>query len=277
MKYFYLLTLFCISCSSDSKAIKIKGSDTEVNLSVSIAEAFHQKNSETLISISGGGSGLGIASLLNGTTDIANSSRQINKEELSLFKKRGIQLDSFIFAQDAVAFIVSEQNTLKDIEIKDLAGILSGKVSNWKHFTKQNMEINIYGRQSNSGTFEYVKNILGIHFSPHAKQMNGNAQIIEAIKVDPSGIGYIGVGYLIGDNRKGIRTLSIYKGDKTTMVSPFDIEKIHAGEYFFQRPLYQYFKSQDLPKIKPFLDFQSSPAGADIILKSGYFAAGNKK
>lgn len=272
MKYIYfLLTLFLIACNKDESTIKIKGSDTEVNLSVRLAEAFREQNKQALVSISGGGSGLGIASLLNSTTDIANSSRPINQEELRLFSKQNIQLDSFVFAQDAVAFIVSEKTNLDEIDIQHLAKILSGEVTNWKELTNQNLDINIYGRQSNSGTYEYVKKVLNIKFSPQAKQMNGNAQIIEAIKADPSGIGYVGAGYVMGDNRKGIKVLSIYKDDKNKAISPFDTEKILTGSYYFQRPLYQYFKAKDYEKVKSFLAFEQTQTGTSIIHQSGYY------
>lgn len=272
MKYIYfLLTLFLVACNKDENTIKIKGSDTEVNLSVRLAEAFHQQDKSALVSISGGGSGLGIASLLNGTTDIANSSRPINQKELQLFAMQNIELDSFVFAQDAVAFIVSEKTNLDKIDIQHLAKILSGELNNWNEVTNQNLVINIYGRQSNSGTYEYVKKALKINFSPQAKQMNGNAQIIEAIKADPSGIGYVGAGYVMGDNRKGIKVLSIYKEDKNEAISPFDTEKILAGLYFFQRPLYQYFKAKDFNKVKPFLAFEQTSNGANLIQQSGYY------
>jgi phosphate transport system substrate-binding protein len=271
MRYLYFLTILWGACTDAGHTIKIKGSDTEVNLSVRLAEAFHQQDKQTFVSISGGGSGLGIASLLNGTADVANSSRSINEEELLLFKKQNIRLDSFIFAQDAVAFIVSDKTNLNEIDIKSLAKILSGEISNWNQIINQNEVINIYGRQSNSGTYEYVKKILNIKFSPQAKQMNGNAQIIEAIKADPSGIGYVGAGYVMGENRKGIKVLSIYENDRNQSISPFDTEKISTGNYIFQRPLFQYYKAADFEKVKPFLAFEQSQKGADIIQQSGYY------
>jgi phosphate transport system substrate-binding protein len=97
-KYMCILLLLTVSCTQSSKRIKIKGSDTEVNLAVQLAEAFYSHHPDYVVSVSGGGSGLGIASLINGTTDIANSSRRINDEELKLFNKQGLQIDSFVFA-----------------------------------------------------------------------------------------------------------------------------------------------------------------------------------
>jgi len=259
-----------LSCTTNNSTIKVKGSDTEVNLVVLLAEAFQQKNNKTLVSISGGGSGLGIASLLNGTADIANSSRRINEKEMILFHERGTALDSFIFAQDAIAFVVSNKLPIDSIGISDLSKILSGERKDWSFLTKEKIPINIYGRQSNSGTYEFVKHILNIHFSPYAKQMNGNAQILEAIKADNSGIGYVGAGYVMKGQSKEIKVLKIYT-DNHPSISPLDSAKIASGEYYFQRPLFQYYKVGDYEKVKPFLEFEKTEQGAAIIQASGYY------
>ncbi|MFA6152666.1 MAG: PstS family phosphate ABC transporter substrate-binding protein [Chitinophagaceae bacterium] len=262
--------IFLLSCSSQSETIKIKGSDTEVNLAVLLAEAFHQHHHKILVSVSGGGSGLGIASLLNGNATIANSSRSIKEKEITLFKERGVQIDSFIFAQDAIAFIVSDRSALDAVSIDQIAAILSGKTAQWAQLTGGDLPITIYGRQSNSGTYDYVKSRLHIHFSPYAKQMNGNAQIIEAIRSDESGIGYVSAGYVFKGKLDGIKVLSVYTGNNKA-VSPLDAKAIASGLYSFQRPLFQYYRTRDYRKIKAFLDFQQSEAGAKIIQQSGYY------
>ncbi|MDR6563560.1 MULTISPECIES: PstS family phosphate ABC transporter substrate-binding protein [unclassified Arcicella] len=271
MRYSIFLLLFLLfSCSHNDDTIKIKGSDTEVNLAVQLAESFHQTNSEVFVSISGGGSGLGIASLLNNTADIANSSRSINKVEIDLFKQRGIPIDSFIFAQDAIAFVVASDFPIDSINTQNLANVFGGKFKDWSPIIGKRLPINIYGRQSNSGTHDFVKKRLKIEFSPYAKQMNGNAQILEAIKADHSGIGYVGAGYVIHGN-KGIKVLTIYDKENQKAVSPLDAAMIRAGKYYFQRPLYQYYKSDSYLKIKPFLDFEKSKIGKKIIQTSGYY------
>lgn len=271
MKYvLFLFILFIGSCSPDNTTIKIKGSDTEVNLAVQLAESFHQTNSTIFVSISGGGSGLGIASLLNNTTDIANSSRSIKNQEIKLFQQKSTPIDSFIFAQDAIAFVVAKDLSIDSISTENLANILSGKSKNWLPFIGKNLPINIYGRQSNSGTHDFVKQKLGIEFTPYAKQMNGNAQILEAIKTDNSGIGYVGAGYVTHGN-KGIKILTVYDKINSKAISPLDAPMIAAGKYFFQRPLFQYYKSGSYDKIKPFLDFEKGIIGKKIIQSSGYY------
>lgn len=266
----FVLMWFLGACSPENNTIKIKGSDTEVNLAVQLAESFHQTNSTVFVSISGGGSGLGIASLLNNTTDIANSSRSIKNQEIKLFQQKHIPVDSFIFAQDAIAFVVATDLAIDSISTENLANVLSGKVKNWKPFIGKNMPINIYGRQSNSGTHDFVKQRLRIEFTPYAKQMNGNAQILEAIKTDNSGIGYVGAGYVTHGN-KGIKVLTVYDKTNPKAVSPLDAPMIAAGKYYFQRPLFQYYKSASYDKIKPFLDFEKGFIGQKIIQASGYY------
>lgn len=258
------------SCVIKNDTIKIKGSDTEVNLAVLLAEHFRAINTKVLVSVSGGGSGLGIASLLNGNTDIANSSRRIKPAEFCLFQKKNIDIDSFIFAQDAIAFVVSNEIAIDSISTENIAKILSGEYQNWSSITPSQLPISIYGRQSNSGTYDYVKKKLGIHFSAYAKQMNGNAQIIEAIKADKSGIGYVSAGYVLKGNATNLKVLKIYKGNSQA-VSPLNAKAIASGEYYFQRPLYQYYKKEDYIKIKDFLDFEKSKVGAHIIQLSGYY------
>lgn len=258
------------SCSPENETIKIKGSDTEVNLVVLLAEQFRNSHQDVLVSVSGGGSGLGIAALLNGNTDIANASRMMKKGEAALFYDKHIEVDSFIFAQDAIAFVLSDKLSIDSISTGNIAKILSGEYSNWSSLTESKLPITIYGRQSNSGTHDYVKEILKIDFSLHARQMNGNAQIIEAIKADDSGIGYVSAGYVLKGSTTGIKVLTVYTDD-TKATSPLDTKAIASGSYYFQRPLFQYFRKQDFDKIKPFLEFEKSETGAKIIQESGYY------
>lgn len=276
MKSFLFLGLLFLlsSCYNDNHTIKIKGSDTEVNLAVLLAERYHIENTSLLVSVSGGGSGLGIASLLNGNADIANSSRSIKYTERALFERKKIVIDSFVFAQDAIAFVVSDKLPIDSISTKTITNILSGNHKNWSSIIPLNQPITIYGRQSNSGTHDYVKSILGIQFSPHAMQMNGNAQIIEALKVDHSGFGYVSAGYVLNGNAAGLKILTVFHDDAKAF-SPLDVNAIASGHYFFQRPLYQYYRKEDYQKIKPFLDFEKSETGAKIIQQSGYYPLNN--
>lgn len=267
-------SLLFISCSEQNNIIRIKGSDTEVNVSVLIAEVFHNYNPIQFISVSGGGSGLGIASLLNNTADIANSSRRINENEITLFKQRGIIIDSFIFAQDAIAFIVNKSIPIDTLDIKELSNLLNGQYINWNEISTYNSPVNIYGRQSNSGTHDYIKKKLNIEFSSYAKEMNGNAQILEAIRQDNTGIGYVGAGYVMHlDANDKVKVLFIRNGRNDIGESPLNPESIKYNRYYFQRPLYQYYKRQTSYKIKQLLKFEYSKEGIKCIKESGYYPA----
>lgn len=264
--------ILLVACSNNNKAIKVKGSDTEVNLVVGLAENFYKENDDFSVAISGGGSGLGIASLLNGQADIANSSRPLNQDEVTMFKDREIILRTVVFAEDATAFIVQRDFPLDSIDLASLANILSGKYSSWKPMTGKDLSINIYGRQSNSGTHSFVRDKLKIQFSPDAKEMNGNAQIMEGVKMDVSGIGYVGAGYILQDGKdQPVKVLKITPETGQTAVSPLDKQAIIEGRYYFQRPLYQFIPETSWEKVSAFIAFEKGPVGQRLIQDAGYY------
>lgn len=261
------------SCNTSDHTIKIKGSDTEVNLAINLAEQFDKVNPELSIAISGGGSGLGITSLLNGQADIANSSRPLTDDEVAMFRKKNIVLKTIIFAEDATAFVVHKDNPIDEIDAATLAKIMSGKTENWSDVSGLAMPINIYGRQSSSGTYSFIKSKLKIEYSPKAKEMTGNAQILEGIKIDKSGIGYVGAGYISKNIHKnqGVKVLLIREKSNSAPVSPLDASAIKNKQYFFQRPLYQFIPLTSWEKVRPFIDYETKGAGRHIIENSGYY------
>lgn len=265
--------IISFSCADPQHTIKMKGSDTEVNLAVELSEKFYERNPDIIIAVSGGGSGLGIASLYNGQADIANSSRPLSDDEVRLFKEKNIELITNVFAEDATAFVVNKNVPLDEIDVPTLAKIMSGEISNWKSVTGEDRPINIYGRQSSSGTHSFVQKKLKIKYSKHAKEMNGNAQIMEGIKVDQSGIGYVGAGYLLkkASQIPSVKPLKIAPERGQTAVSPLDEKAIQNKKYFFQRPLFQFIPKQSWEKVKPLIDFEKSPVGKKIISSSGYY------
>lgn len=266
-----------VSCSNSDRAIKVKGSDTEVNLAVTLAENFYRVNDKLVIAISGGGSGLGIASLLNGQADIANSSRPLNAEEDSLFRVKGISLKTVIFAEDATAFIVQKDFPVDSIDVAALTRVLSGKDKSWKNVTGKDVPVNIYGRQSNSGTHSFISKKLKIRFSRDAKEMNGNAQILEGVKMDASGIGYVGAGYILHDGTdQPIKVLKISSKIGEAAISPLDKQAIINHKYYFQRPLYQFIPSASWSKVAAFIAFEKGDAGRKIIQDSGYYIISKK-
>lgn len=262
-----------LSCKNSSRTIKMKGSDTEVNLAANLAEEFSKSNQDFSIAISGGGSGLGIAALLNGQADIANSSRPLTDEEIEMFADKQIELKTVVFAEDATAFVVHKDNPIDEIDLESLAGILNGSITNWQSVSGVSMPVSIYGRQSSSGTYSFVRKKLNIRFSPSAKEMTGNAQILEGVKVDKSGIGYVGAGYISKkeNSNQGVKVLKIKDNINPEAIDPLDANAIRNSLYFFQRPLYQFIPVASWEKVKPFIKFETQGEGRALIETSGYF------
>lgn len=260
------------SCGGENRAIKVKGSDTEVNLAVSLAEAFYKVDDDYSLAISGGGSGLGIASIINGQADIANSSRPLSKSELEMFRQKGIKIRTVVFAEDATAIIVNKDFPLDSMDVATLGKIFDGTYKRWKPVTGRDIPITLYGRQSNSGTHSFIKKKLDIRFSPEAKEMNGSAQILGSVKSDKTGIGYIGAGYLMQtEDQAAVKPLRIYEKAGEPAISPMDEKAILEGRYFLQRPLYQFIPESSWEKVSAFIAFEKGERGRAIIQKSGYY------
>ena len=270
-----LLIFILLSCSKRQvENITIKGSDTEVNLVLQLAEAYMDTDPAASISITGGGSGVGIAALLNHRTDIANSSRELSQPEMFMATQRGIHLSSYVFAADAIAILVHPAVGLDSLSLPDLGKIYAGEITDWQQVGGKPGGISLYGRQSNSGTFMYFREkVLGKDFSPALKQMNGTAQIIEAVKNDAGGIGYAGLGYVADPNgrpREGFKVLKISAKPGGKAFSPMNLEDIKAGFYPLTRPLFQFTDGLPTGKTLAFLEFEKSEAAKKIIEKNGY-------
>jgi phosphate transport system substrate-binding protein len=265
--------LFTVTCGRQQQVerITIKGSDTEVNLVLHLAEVFMDQHPGVSLSIAGGGSGVGIAALMNGKTDIANSSREITPEEISFALQRGVRIVPNVFAADALVIVTHPAVGVDSLTMEQLGKIFSGKISDWSAVGGKPGRISLYGRQSNSGTFLYFREkVVGRDFSPKLKQMNGTAQIIEAIKHDIGGIGYVGLGYVTrpdGALRAGLRIVQL----KATGTSPA-LSPLHAdgGKYPLLRPLYQFTDGGPSKTVQAFFEFEASPQGQRIILENGY-------
>lgn len=272
-KLLFAMSILTMAACSRHSSIKMKGSDTEVNLAVNLAEHYTRLDPDFSIAISGGGSGLGITSLMNGQADIANSSRPLSDEEILQFKNKNIEVVTVVFAEDATAFVVHKDLPLEEIDLPTLKKILNGEITNWKDVCGTDMAINIYGRQSSSGTHSFVKKKLKIEFTNAAKEMTGNAQIIEGVKADKSGIGYVGAGYVAHDPNanQSVKILKIKETRDAEARSPIDPETINNSLYFFQRPLYQFVLKESWSKVKPFIDFEKSAEGKKMIEDHGYY------
>lgn len=278
-----ILVVFSVTLPSaaQKKMIQIKGSDTMVNLVQILAEEYMAKKPGTAIAVLGGGSGTGITALINGTCDLANHSREWKTKELDLAYEKGIKPRIFAIAIDALSIIVNEKNPVNTLTMAQVGSIFRGEIKNWKVLGGADQKISLYGRQSNSGTYSFLQEhvLNNKNYSPEVKEMNGNAQIIEAIIQDQAGIGYVGVGYLFDQNgqlRKGIKVLKIKKDEASPEYSPLDKEAVYSARYPISRPLYQSTNGKPSAAVADFIRFELSPEGQAIVEKEGFFRIGKE-
>lgn len=254
--------------------IQIKGSDTEVNLVQHLAESF-MKDSDIKISVTGGGSGTGIAALINKKVDIANASRTMKDSEIKQAKENNINPVRIVIAMDGLSVITNEVNPVEALTVKLLGKIFRGEITNWREVGGPDLPISLYGRQSNSGTYVYFRDhVLKGDYSAEMKRMNGNAQIVEAIKNDKAGIGYVGVGYVVdekGNEVEGISILNIARDENSPAVSPLKPENVKTGNYPLARPLNQYTNGKPEGAILEFIKFELSDKGQDIAIEEGFY------
>lgn len=262
----------CFSNESKYVALRVRGSDSEVNLVQSIAENFMDQDSLVSVGVTGGGSGAGIAALINNKTDIANSSRAITDEEITIAKERGVYPYEIIFAQDVLAIIINENNPIQSLTLEQLGKIYSGEISNWKELGGNDEKIMLYGRQSSSGTYIFFREfIVKTEYDQSMIGMSGTAQIVEAVRADKTGVGYVSAGYLDEKVRGGLKVVEIQKDENTTAYSPLDKSNVVSGNYAITRPLMQYTNGKPEGKLLEFLLYQFSPEGQKIIESNGFY------
>lgn len=265
----------CVRRGDSDAFIQIKGSDTEVNLVQRLAEALMKKNPDIYIAVTGGGSGTGIAALINKQTDIANSSRAMKDEEIDMAKERDVNPVAIVFALDGLALIVHESLPVDSLTLDEVGQIYKGEITNWNEVGGPDLEISMYGRQSNSGTYIYFRdNVIKGDYSPKVRRMNGTAQIVEAVRNDKAGIGYVGIGYIIDDQGNilpGINSLKIAKDENSPAVSPLEPENVKSGLYPIVRPLYQYTDGLPEGNLLDFIIFELSDEGQRLVINEGYY------
>jgi phosphate transport system substrate-binding protein len=270
-----LLMTGCAKKEAHKLSIRVKGSDTEVNLVQRLAESFMGKNPETSMAVTGGGSGVGIAALINKQADIANSSRAMKNEEIKQAKDRGVDPVAIVFALDGLALITHQSLGIKALTLDEVAKIFKGEITNFKELQGPDLVITPYGRQSNSGTYVYFRdNVLKGDYSPQVRRMNGNAQIVEAVRTDKAGIGYVGIGYVVDDKGEvisGIKLLDIAKDVNSPSVTPLKPENVKSGLYPLTRPLYQYTNGKPKGNLLEFILFELSEQGQELVTKEGYY------
>ena len=269
-----VLPLFFCHCFSGKKtyeAIRVRGSDSEVNLVQALAESYMDKDSSVSIGVTGGGSGAGIAGLINKKTDLANSSRAFTDEEDFYASRREVHPFPFVFALDAIAIIVHRNNPLNSITLQDVSRIYSGKAADWKELAGNSGRIVTYGRQSSSGTYLYFReNVVKDEYGSNMIGMSGTAQIVEAIKTDRNGIGYVSTGYLSPAILQQVKVLKVKENKQAAEYTPVEKLNIEKNLYPIIRPLLQYTNGAPSGKLLQFIQYELSREGIAIIEKNGF-------
>lgn len=271
MKKLLLLLLLGISfmgSAPQSETITVKGSDTMVILAQRWAELYMTHHPDITIQVTGGGSGTGISALINGTTDICNSSRPMKKAEREKLKQRfstlGVEIKS---ARDGLALYVNEKNPVTTLSLRQIKDIYTGRITNWKDVGGQDARIILYSRENNSGTYVYFKDVVleGEDYSASAQNMPGTAAVVNAVSKDKQGIGYGGTAY-----GKGIRFVKVRENDDGPALEP-TYENVMSGAYPISRFLYMYVRSKPTGALKAYIDWILSDEGQSLVSKVGYF------
>lgn len=259
----------------EQTVLTVKGSDTMVNLSQKWAETYMKLHPEVAIQVTGGGSGTGVAALLNKTTDLANSSRELKAVELEDAKSKGVTPFVYKVALDGIAVIVHPESNVDSLTIEQVRDIFSGKFTNWKEVGGANLPITLYGRENSSGTYEFFKeHVLGkvdgkqVDYSPSTQVLQGTAALGEAVARDNKGIGYGGVGYFA--ERTDVKILYIKKDKDSPGILPSENKKVNyeaiwSGDYSISRYLYCFTNGEATGKVKDFMDFIISPEGQKVV------------
>lgn len=276
--------VFSVACGSTSSSegaasnssanyIENKGSDTIVNLALAWAEKYQMEHPEVRISVTGGGSGTGIASLINKTVDIANASRKIKDEELSQAKSNGVEPVEHIIARDAIAVIVNPENPVSQLTLKQISDIYSGKINNWSEVGGEDRPIVRLSRETNSGTHVYfLETVIRLGssedktlFSMDTLLLPSSEGIIAEVRQNPNAIGYDGLGYV----PKDLKMIAIAKEAGGAYVLP-SIATVNDKSYPIARDLYMYTNGQPTGTVKTYLDWILSSEAQQIVADLGF-------
>jgi phosphate transport system substrate-binding protein len=272
----FLLTIMIVAVSSCGKKtdsqkkgmLSIKGSDTMVELMGSLAENYMKQNPGSQISVTGGGSGTGIAALLNGTTDICASSRDLEAKELTQATEKNILPKTFIIANDGLAVVVHPDNPVKELTVEQIRKIFTGEYKNWKDVGGPDQPIDIYSRESSSGTYKFFQeHVLNKKdYAKEVKLMPATQAIIQAVTDSKWSIGYSGLGYT--KNAK-VKIVPVKKDENSPAVLPSSVTVLDKS-YSIARPLYLVINGEAKDDIKKFIDFCISDTGQKLAEESGY-------
>jgi phosphate transport system substrate-binding protein len=261
-----LAIMASVTAYSQAK-ITVKGSDTMVILAQKWAELYMKKNSAATIQVTGGGSGVGITALINGTTDICNASRPMKQTEIEKLKARyntlGVEIPC---AKDGITIFLNEANKVSELTLDQLSDIYTGKIRNWKDLGGNDAEIRLYGRENSSGTYTYFHDeVVKADYAANTQSLPGTAAVVNAVKKDINGIGYGGAAYAVG-----VKHAKVKKDSNSTAYLP-TTESIKKDEYPISRYLYMYLRNRPTGETKKYIDWILSSEGQMVVTEVGYF------
>ncbi|MFA4852264.1 MAG: PstS family phosphate ABC transporter substrate-binding protein [Bacteroidales bacterium] len=250
-----------------SVSIRIKGSDTLLPVVQKWAEAYMKLNPETSISVTGGGSGVGIAALIDGYTDIAIASRKIKMDEKLKLQEAGKAYVETIVAYDALSVIVNPANKVKKLTREQLEGIFTGKITNWKDLGGDDFAIVCYSRESSSGTFEFFKEhvLKGKNYSSSCLMMAATGAVVQSVSQTKGAIGYVGLAYV----NSTVSDVSVSYDKGTTYVAS-SLKTAQDKTYPVVRPLYFYYLKTLEAGLKPAMTWVLGTEGQKIVSETGY-------
>jgi phosphate transport system substrate-binding protein len=250
-----------------NKPVTIKGSDTMVILTQRLAEDYMKRTPGSVLQVNGGGSGTGIAALINGSIDLATASRPMKDEEKAqAAKSRGAEIVEQPVALDGLGVFVNGASPVKELTLAQLKDIFQGKTTNWKEVGGTDDPIVLYGRESSSGTYDYFREhvLAKGDFAPAVQTLQGTAAIINAVARDKNGIGYGGIAYA-----KDVRALSLAAAGKAA-VAPSEAT-VADGSYPLSRKLFFYYPNNASARVKEFVQWSLTIDAQALVTKVGYF------
>jgi len=259
--------------NTQTQTIVNKGSDTLVNLALAWAEKYHELNSDVDISVTGGGSGTGIAALINKTVAIANASRQIKPEELQQAKTNGVDPVEYVVARDAIAIVVNPANPVNQLTIRQLSEIYSGKINNWKEVGGEDRVIVRLSRETNSGTHVFfLENVIRMGdpnnktlFSTDTLLLPSSEGITAETRDNPNAIGYDGLGYVTPE----VKVIAVGGSESGLFVLP-SADSVNNGQYPIARDLYMYTNGQPRGEVLNYINWIMTPIAQDIVTQLGF-------
>lgn len=265
---FLFVLLFLSGCGGTGPGyVKIKGSETVLPISLELAERFTNDKDLVDVSVTAGGSGVGIAALLNGNTDIAMSSRDMKFEEKVKFAEQKLEYEEVTIGLDALALIVHRENPLDSITLQQAKDIYQGKITNWKQLGGPDGEIVAFNRESSSGTYEFFKKkVLNKEDFAQLQTVGANGELTEKVSDNPLTIGYVGIAYV---NPKRVKTLKVYNEEKKASIAPTISNSLNKT-YPLVRPLFFYYLKRDEAKVKQVIDYIKSQKGQLMVKSVGY-------